>query len=104
MKTKTTKTICFLTFLLFFSISISSISFADEIPLSSFKVTPVFLKPDNPVVEIPVYIDTSTSFLVDVACPSDSIEITLYSPLGQIITPGNVSSFNGQYVFNAFNQ
>ncbi|MDL1989056.1 MAG: hypothetical protein LWX08_15730, partial [Deltaproteobacteria bacterium] len=98
MNTKTTKTICFLTFLLFFGIS--SISSADEIPLSSFEVTPVFLKPANPVVEIPIYIDTSTSFLVDVACPSDSFEITLYSPLGQIITPDNVSNFNGQYVFD----
>jgi hypothetical protein len=98
VNTKTTKTICFLTFLLFFGIS--SISSADEIPLSSFEVTPVFLKPANPVVEIPIYIDTSTSFLVDVACPSDSFEITLYSPLGQIITPDNVSNFNGQYVFD----
>ena len=45
-------------------------------------------------------VDTAPSFMVDIASPSDSFNVTLSDPQNQIITPENVADFNGEYIFD----
>ncbi len=90
------KIFCFAIFLLIFVFN--SKGFTEEISLSSSQVIPIFLEPSNSGAEIPFDIDTSPSFLVDVASPSDLFDVTITTPNGQIITPDNVANFNAEYV------
>ncbi|PIS36629.1 MAG: hypothetical protein COT35_10095 [Nitrospirae bacterium CG08_land_8_20_14_0_20_52_24] len=78
-------------------ITINSKAVAEKVPLSSYRVTPIFLDPGNPAAEIPFEVDVSPSLLVDVASPSDLFSVTLVAPDGQTITPSNVGNFNGAY-------
>lgn len=87
----------------FFSFAILgklSIAFSDEIPLSSFKVSPFALHPGEPAVEVPFDVDISRPFLVDVVSPSDAFTVTLTTPQGEEVSSSNVISFNGEYTEN----
>ena len=76
-KIKTNKIICLpIGLLILFSICMLVLgfcpnSFSEEVFLSSDQTLPIFLKPTNPMVEVPFEIDNSPYFLVDIACPTD---------------------------------
>jgi len=74
--------------------------FSEEIPSAPPKIVPVFLEPGSSNSEIFFNVDTAPSFMVDIASPSDSFNVTLSDPQNQIITPENVADFNGEYVFD----
>jgi hypothetical protein len=77
-----------------------SIGFTEEIPLSSFKVSPFALHPGDPAIEMSFDVDADRPFLVDVVSPSDAFTVTLTTPQGEAVNPANVISFNGEYTEN----
>jgi hypothetical protein len=97
-KSKAQQIVCLIIFSLLFLITTNA--FTDEINLNSFKAIPISLKPENSFIEIPFDIDISPSLIIDVASPSDSCDVNIINPKGEMITPGNVGMFNGEYSYD----
>ena len=102
MSTRTSKFIYLLVALSI--VGVGSTSFAADMISSPFNITPVFLDQGNPVAKVSFTVTSGSSLLVDVAGPSDSFSVTLSDPGGQVVTPENVMSFNGEYVSDQIQQ